>query len=38
VENVFHILGGGNGGHVKQPAQEGVARGPCRGEGSSFLP
>jgi hypothetical protein len=29
--------GGGGGRHVQQPAQAGAARGPCRGEGSSFL-
>jgi hypothetical protein len=35
VENVFLIFGGGgNYGHVQQPAQVGMTRGPCCGEGS----
>jgi hypothetical protein len=38
VENVFLIFGGGGDcGHVQQPAQAGAARGPRRGEGSSLL-
>jgi hypothetical protein len=38
VENVFLIFGGGDRGHVQQPAQAGAARGPRRREGSSLLP
>jgi hypothetical protein len=38
VENVFLIFGGADGGYVQQPTQVRAARGPCRGEGSSFLP